>query len=94
MFPHNFVVKEIEFWSGYNWGTIKLETSQARNVLLEHAKYHPFKPFTDGKSNPTNFVFDYNSAIASCHFYNLNTARYCVYKVNMCFMHTITTLDS
>ena len=55
MFPHNFVVKEIEFWSGYNWGTIKLETSQARNVLLEHAKYHPFKPFTDGKSNSTKF---------------------------------------
>ena len=50
MFPHNFVVKEIEFWSGYNWGTIKLESAQARNVLLEHAKYHPFKPFTDGKS--------------------------------------------
>ena len=49
MFPHNFVVKEIEFWSGYNWGTIKLESSQARNVLLEHAKFHPFKPFTDGK---------------------------------------------
>ena len=94
MFPHNFVVKEIEFWSGYNWGTIKLETSQARNVLLEHAKYHPFKPFTDGKSNPTNFVFDYNSAITSCHFYILNTTQYCVNKVNMLFMHTITTLDS
>ena len=49
MFPHNFVVKEIEFWSGYNWGTIKLESAHARSVLLEHAKYHPFKPFTDGK---------------------------------------------
>ena len=56
MFPHNFVVKEIEFWSGYNWGTIKLESSQARNVLLEHAKYHPFKPFTDGKSQLTLFL--------------------------------------
>ena len=56
MFPHNFVVKEIEFWSGYNWGTIKLESSQARNVLLEHAKYHPFKPFTDGKSQSTLFL--------------------------------------
>jgi hypothetical protein len=49
MFPHNFFVKEIEFWSGYNWGTIKLESAHARTVLLEHAKYHPFKPFTDGK---------------------------------------------
>ena len=58
MFPHNFVVKEIEFWSGYNWGTIKLESSQARNVLLEHAKYHPFKPFTDGKSQLTLLPVD------------------------------------
>merc|ERR1712018_790133 len=49
MFPHNFVVKEIEFWSGYNWGTIKLESAHARSVLLDHAKYHPFKPFTDGE---------------------------------------------
>ena len=49
MFPHNFVVKEIEFWSGYNWGTIKVESAHARKVLLEHAKFHPFRPIADGK---------------------------------------------
>lgn len=44
MYPHRFKIKHLEFWPGYAWGTIKMESSDARNILLKHAVEKPFRP--------------------------------------------------
>lgn len=44
MYPHKFKVKHLEFWPGYAWGTIKMESPEARNILLKHVVEKPFRP--------------------------------------------------
>lgn len=48
MSPHSYEVHNVKFWPGFAWGTVRLESATARNVLLEHAKKKPFRP--DGDS--------------------------------------------
>jgi hypothetical protein len=44
MQPHKFKIKHVEFWPGFAWGTVKLESGEARNVLLQHVLKKPFRP--------------------------------------------------
>ena len=43
MHPHKFKIKHVEFWPGFAWGTVKLESGEARNTLLEHVIRKPFR---------------------------------------------------
>lgn len=53
MQPHKFRVKNLEFWPGFSWGTIRLESSEARNTLLKHVIDKPFRP-----DNETGWVLN------------------------------------
>ena len=44
MQPYKFRVKNVEFWPGFAWGTIKMESGEARNTLLKHVIDKPFRP--------------------------------------------------
>ena len=44
MLPHKFKVKHIEFWPGFAWGTVKMESALARNAMLKHVIDKPFRP--------------------------------------------------
>ena len=44
MHPFKFKVLHLDFWPGFAWGTIRMESSDARNVLLKHAIEKPFRP--------------------------------------------------
>ncbi len=48
MLPFKFKVKHVEFWPGFAWGTIRMESPEARNILLKHVIDKPFRP--DGES--------------------------------------------
>ena len=53
MHPHKYKIKDMAFWPGYSWGTVKLESREARDALLEHVLRKPFRP-----DNETGWVMN------------------------------------
>lgn len=53
MLPHKFKIRHIEFWPGFAWGTLRLESPEARTILLEHVLRKPFRP-----DNETGWVLN------------------------------------
>ena len=44
MLPHKYKIKDMEFWPGWSWGTVQMESREARDAMLEHVLRKPFRP--------------------------------------------------
>ena len=43
--PYKYRYKKVEFKPGFPWGTVQMESEEARNMLLKHVKDKPFRPY-------------------------------------------------
>ena len=48
MQPYKYRYKKVEFQPGFPWGSVQMESEEARNMLLKHAIDKPFRPYNEG----------------------------------------------